>query len=229
MTHKNILGLSIACAALLASATWACGGSSIDPVGGSPDGGGSGGGSGSGGSGGSSGASSGSGGSSSGASGSGSSSGGSSSGGEDGGGAVVTGNDFACGEGANVKVCNPGQVCCDTAGGAGPGGGGAGATCEAPSACTTGLSEACTADSCPSGAFCCATITLGAKGETGSTACVTGSCGSELQLCSTATPCPTGERCEALGAGGAIDVCRAGVALPDGGGGKPIPDASAHD
>ena len=243
MTRKTMLGASIASAALVG---WACGGSSLNPVG-VADGGGTGesssggattsssGGTSSGGATSSSGATtSSSGGTSSG--GATSSSGGSSSGsqsGDDGG--TVTGSSFVCGTGANAAVCDPPDVCCTgTGGGAGPGGGGAAAAkCEAQSACTTGISSTCSAESCPSGSYCCATITVGAKGDEGSTACVVGGCGNALQLCSNATPCPTGDRCEALAAGGGgvgagggdIDVCRAG-ATPPADAGKPIADAA---
>jgi hypothetical protein len=70
---------------------------------------------------------------------------------------------------------------------------------------------------------------VGTGGDTGSTQCLTGNCGSDLQLCSTTVPCPSGERCEALGAGGAIEVCRAGTGPIFDGGGFKIPDADTTD
>jgi len=71
-------------------------------------------------------------------------------------------------------------------------------------------------------------------GETGTTQCLTGSCGSDLQLCSTADPCPTGDRCEALGGGSTIEVCRTVGGIPDGGfrfpdAGTRLPEAGARD
>ena len=204
MKHGRILG---ALAATGAVALLACGGTSQSLANAGGDGGG---GTGSGGSSGSSSGSSSGGGSSGG--------GGSSSGSAGDSGVSVPGNPFVCGSGANATVCNPPEVCCGAAGG-----GGTTPKCEAQSACTTGLATSCSASSCPSGASCCATITLSPTGTTGSTACVVGGCGSALQLCSTTAPCPPADRCVALngggGGGGGIDVCRPAFGpIPDGGG-----------
>jgi hypothetical protein len=100
--------------------------------------------------------------------------------------------------------------------------GGGTATCEAQSACM-GVSVACTAETCPTGAVCCGKLG-GTTMGTGSTACVSGGCGSgEDQLCSGTVPCPTGERCEMLGN---LGICRPDMTPPMDGGGKMPPDAS---
>jgi hypothetical protein len=233
MTYRKILGLSLASAGFV---VWACGGSTDTTTGTGADGGSSSGTS-AGGSGSSSGASAGSGSGSTtddgGGSGSGGGSGGSSSGSSSGsstdGGQTVPGNQFNCGTTvANAMPCTPPDVCCEARGM----GGAETATCEAQSACTTGVATGCDVGSCPSGAVCCATITIGTAGESGSTSCVVGSCsGGALQLCSTMNPCPAGERCVGAGAGGGNEVCRA---IPDGGGfnfdaGHPIFDAAGTD
>jgi hypothetical protein len=89
------------------------------------------------------------------------------------------------------------------------------AVCEAQSACTSGLVSNCSADSCPSGALCCATIMRMGGMTTGGTACVVGGCGSGQQVCSTKTPCPGTDRCVPIGGG--ISICRPGFNQPDGG------------
>lgn len=236
MTYRDLLGLSLASGTFV---VWACGGSTGTPNGAGSDGGSSSGASASG-SGSSSGTSAGSGsgstgddgggsGSGSGGGSSGSSSGASSSGSTTDGGQTVPGNQFNCGTTvANAMPCTPPDVCCEARGM----GGAETATCEAESACTAGVATGCDVGSCPSGAVCCATITIGTAGESGSTSCVVGSCsGGALQLCSTMNPCPAGERCVAAGAGGGNEVCRA---IPDGGGfnfdaGHPIFDAAGTD
>ena len=164
MTYRKILGLSLASGTFV---VWACGGSTGTPNGAGSDGGSSSGASASG-SGSSSGTSAGSGsgstgddgggsGSGSGGGSSGSSSGASSSGSTTDGGQTVPGNQFNCGTTvANAMPCTPPDVCCEARGM----GGAETATCEAESACTAGVATGCDVGSCPSGAVCCATITI---------------------------------------------------------------------
>jgi hypothetical protein len=229
MNKKWILG-SLAIAAL--GAAWACGGTtSATSTDGGADGSimtnsSSGGGSGGAGSNGSSGGAASSSSSGGGAS---SSSGGSVT--SDGGPVtVVEGGPLPCGQ----AVCTPPEVCCQAAGNGG--GGGATTTCEAPSACK-GVSEGCTADTCPAGAICCGSLAIGTTGITGSTECVEGTAcpKGDDQLCSPQTPCPTGETCQPLGGGrggGGTEICRAPIMRPDGGINRPdagtTMDASAE-
>jgi hypothetical protein len=60
-----------------------------------------------------------------------------------------------------------------------------------------GVRVACTADTCPSGSVCCATVS-GLRPS--STQCQQSDCGSgERQLCSPTVPCPSGETCRTIG------------------------------
>jgi hypothetical protein len=110
---------------------------------------------------------------------------------------------------------------------------GATTTCESASACK-GVSESCTADTCPSGSLCCGSLAVGTGGVSGSTECVTGTecpTGTDA-LCTTNAMCPQGETCEPLrlgggggmGAGG-TEVCQKPVTRPDGGNFPPPKDA----
>jgi hypothetical protein len=128
---------------------------------------------------------------------------------------VVSGGPLPCG----AAVCNPPQICCEG------GGMGGGATCQDPGATCMGVAVSCTADTCPAGSVCCASVS-GFRPT--STQCQQGACGgSERQLCSPTVPCPSGETCRGLG--GAVSFC--GMPRPDGGfmppdGGFPMRDAT---
>jgi hypothetical protein len=92
-----------------------------------------------------------------------------------------------------------------------------------------GVAVSCTADTCPSGSVCCATVN-GLRAT--STQCQQGECGSsDRQLCSPTVMCPSGETCRTLG--GALSYCApmrdGGVPMRDGGipmrdGGFPMRD-----
>jgi hypothetical protein len=105
-------------------------------------------------------------------------------------------------------------------------------TCEAQSACTTGLAIGCTAATCPKGAVCCAAIQQTPNGVAGNTTCMTTCPSNDFQLCTATTDCAAGETCVRIGGGiGGGTGILACIGRPDAGGfrdgGRPPPPVDA--